>query len=589
MKKMQSYVLGIFLVCAFVLLYSSSAHAANYIEWQRGHISADAGYPTVETALDADYYYVLSVSGYGWGGGACVEKYDRIHNGQAVTSFGSGGKVCFSDAYSDIYGDMVLDGGSIYVSYSVRGAVNDSTNALVKINKSNGGYDTSFGTGGKLLWRNSPPYWNGAVALGVDESSVYIGGFADHAMTLEKRDKNTGVRDVAFASGGLYSEISYGKWAKNIKVYGNTAYVVTNTDEYGYTSEVLLFDKDTGVKKYSLHASPGEHINALFVDSSGLYFGSDYGYLEKRSLTGSLLYWKKKYNLGVYDEIASLNSDGGKLYAGIIDWNYPYKRFTISIDQANGNRDFTFGDAGSVPFTADKISGMDFFESNTWVAPWFYVYGIESDALLVTKYKLQSADNAAFVRYESQTSPGTPTNPPSSVSAGGTFTHSVVMKNTGTTTWDSTNFALKNVSPDATTWNISSIAIPTGTTVPPNGEITFTATFTAPSSAGTYDFQWQMAKQTTPGVWTIFGSPSDLANITVRSCSYSCFTVDPTCNTNDSGTKYGTASCQDSCTGSFKDDTTLCSPCDTPSKTCPGGGSVPSSGSTGKWKEVVPW
>jgi hypothetical protein len=101
---------------------------------------------------------------------------------------------------------------------------------------------------------------------------------------------------------------------------------------------------------------------------------------------------------------------------------------------------------------------------------------------------------------------------PTHVYADSTFDVSLTFKNTGTTTWSSQdNYALGSQNPqDNTTWGISRIQLPHD--VAPNEEVTITATLTAPSTPGTYNFQWQMLQD---GVeW--FGDYSDNIQIEVE-------------------------------------------------------------------------
>ncbi len=84
---------------------------------------------------------------------------------------------------------------------------------------------------------------------------------------------------------------------------------------------------------------------------------------------------------------------------------------------------------------------------------------------------------------------------PTEVSTGQTFTVSITMRNTGTTTWTAAdNYRLGSQNPqDNTIWRSDNRVYLTSD-VAPNSEYTFTFDCTAPSTAGTYDFQWQMVQ-----------------------------------------------------------------------------------------------
>lgn len=100
---------------------------------------------------------------------------------------------------------------------------------------------------------------------------------------------------------------------------------------------------------------------------------------------------------------------------------------------------------------------------------------------LGTQVTVTNNNNATFV---SQTVP-------SSMVAGQAYSVSVVMKNTGTTTWTAPGYALRSQNPaDNTTWGLSNIPVPAS--IAPNQNATFTFTVTAPATAGTYAFNWQL-------------------------------------------------------------------------------------------------
>ena len=80
------------------------------------------------------------------------------------------------------------------------------------------------------------------------------------------------------------------------------------------------------------------------------------------------------------------------------------------------------------------------------------------------------------------------------MATGQSYTVSVTMKNTGTTTWTAANlYNLGSQNPqDNLTWGLGRVNVPAD--VPPNTEVTFTFTVTAPATTGTYNFQWRMVQ-----------------------------------------------------------------------------------------------
>lgn len=91
-------------------------------------------------------------------------------------------------------------------------------------------------------------------------------------------------------------------------------------------------------------------------------------------------------------------------------------------------------------------------------------------------------DDAAFV---SQTVP--------SMMTGHSYSVSVTMSNTGTSTWTAGNYYLGSQNaPGNTTWGLNRTNL--ASSVAPGQQGTFSFNVTAPSTPGAYNFQWQMAK-----------------------------------------------------------------------------------------------
>lgn len=124
---------------------------------------------------------------------------------------------------------------------------------------------------------------------------------------------------------------------------------------------------------------------------------------------------------------------------------------------------------------------------------------------------------------------------PSIMVTGHSYTASVTMQNTGTTTWvgGAGNFRLGSRNPtDNTSWGGSRVDV--GASVPPGGTKTFTFPITAPGTAGTYNFQWEMVQD---GVgW--FGDLSTNIGVNVLaptslSSNWTSLSVTPTSGTAD--------------------------------------------------------
>ena len=82
---------------------------------------------------------------------------------------------------------------------------------------------------------------------------------------------------------------------------------------------------------------------------------------------------------------------------------------------------------------------------------------------------------------------------PASMIAGQTYSVSVTMKNSGTSTWTGSGFRLGSANPqDNTRWGLHRVNLPAGVSIPPNANHTFTFNVTAPTTAGSYNFQWRI-------------------------------------------------------------------------------------------------
>jgi alkylated DNA repair dioxygenase AlkB len=127
------------------------------------------------------------------------------------------------------------------------------------------------------------------------------------------------------------------------------------------------------------------------------------------------------------------------------------------------------------------FSNAEFDAAVVWLKDWY----VKRDAYLRSQIGAPAlTNNAQFVSQ----------NVPASMVAGQTYSVSVTMRNSGTTTWtDAGGYSLTSKNPDYnTTWGLYRVYLAAGDSIAPNASKTFTWTVTAPSTAGTYAFQWQM-------------------------------------------------------------------------------------------------
>jgi hypothetical protein len=94
-----------------------------------------------------------------------------------------------------------------------------------------------------------------------------------------------------------------------------------------------------------------------------------------------------------------------------------------------------------------------------------------------------AADAARFIGYSSV---------PTSIPAGTSFSPTITFRNVGTNTWTTVGgYVLKSRNPyNNTKWGTSSVAL--AGPIAPGANVSFTPTFTAPITPGTYQFQWSM-------------------------------------------------------------------------------------------------
>ncbi len=85
---------------------------------------------------------------------------------------------------------------------------------------------------------------------------------------------------------------------------------------------------------------------------------------------------------------------------------------------------------------------------------------------------------------------------PDALAPGQAFAATVVMKNTGTDAWAvAGNYRLGSASPQNNTVWATFIRVPLSADVPPGGQATFSFACTAPASAGSFPFAWQMLQE----------------------------------------------------------------------------------------------
>ena len=145
---------------------------------------------------------------------------------------------------------------------------------------------------------------------------------------------------------------------------------------------------------------------------------------------------------------------------------------------------------------------------------------------------------------------------PTEVGVRDTFTISVTVRNTGSTTWSpQSRHRLGSWNPmDDMTWGSNRQLMAAGASVAPGGSYTFRGSVTAPSSPGAYTMQWRMLQEGLE--W--FGGTSPLATVLVRAPGTHTLSV------SKAGTGSGTVvsspagiSCGSTCSAGFAEGTTV--------------------------------
>lgn len=122
---------------------------------------------------------------------------------------------------------------------------------------------------------------------------------------------------------------------------------------------------------------------------------------------------------------------------------------------------------------------------------------------------------------------------PTTMISGQQYTVSIVLRNTGDSPWDRTfspggdqsyTWRIKPQNPpDNTNWSVASVPM-SYAPVLPNQNVAFNFTVTAPPSAGTYNFQWQLNQ----GLVGWFGDPTPNVSVQVIAAGSPTPTISPT-------------------------------------------------------------
>jgi hypothetical protein len=185
---------------------------------------------------------------------------------------------------------------------------------------------------------------------------------------------------------------------------------------------------------------------------------------------------------------SSFPQPGTRSYS-LIGWIY---RPTLIFDN------FYVGQSFATPINRDNVDEILFLRTNTDNT---FIASGQFNAQI----QVWTRDNDVSADFVSQTVPAT-------VLAGQQMPVSITMKNVGTTTWLTGQYIELTPQPDNGTWGTIHQPIPNN--VAPGSQVTFTFNVTAPSTPGTFNFQWRMMDN-----GQLFGDLTDNVAVAVLSPS----------------------------------------------------------------------
>ncbi|HKY06425.1 MAG TPA: NBR1-Ig-like domain-containing protein, partial [Blastocatellia bacterium] len=182
--------------------------------------------------------------------------------------------------------------------------------------------------------------------------------------------------------------------------------------------------------------------------------------------------------------------------AGNLNWGVNQVSLGVPV-APGGQATFSFN------ITAPSVAGSYSFQWRMQNGATYFGTASTNVVVSVTGGGTVGTNNAQFVSQ----------SVPASMTAGQTTNVSVTMKNSGTTTWAAGTYKLGSDNPSGnSTWGLSEIVLPVS--IAPGSQATFTFSITAPSVAGSYNFQWRMLNGSGS-----FGASSTNAPVTVTAVS----------------------------------------------------------------------
>jgi hypothetical protein len=370
--------------------------------------------------------------------------------------------------------------------------------------------------------------WSGTMAVGGVVTATVTQGGRTYALT---KNISVSARDN-FALPAL----SATKVTNGTQV-GNTALSVPEVPTGGADNAIGKFRLELPVSARTAQIGGGPNDGFKYVTSVTHATGATYAYVISPALenTNSEFYKAQCGNYNAQTDTGFIS--GANLLANTIrheagSVNSHYKNYLDALNDSSKNPGTVLENVVAGPAGGNAT---DFY--NNVVSPKLtsslnaIVTASEVEPCGASDVRLnascQKSGNINFAPYQA-----CPTSPPGgggvngmsfvsqsvtySMEAGYIYEVAVTMRNDGTSTWtDAGLFRLGSQNPrDNYTWGLNRVAVPTS--VAPGEEVTFDFYVTAPSTPGSYNFQWQMVQD---GVeW--FGTPTPNIVIDVYSLNY---------------------------------------------------------------------
>jgi hypothetical protein len=185
--------------------------------------------------------------------------------------------------------------------------------------------------------------------------------------------------------------------------------------------------------------------------------------------------WVMKYNLAY--EKTNNGSHNNNTATVKNEFNFPFDNARIRFVMPKGNKYIISSGSG---YIEQQFDGTNFCVVDVK----FNVPAGTTRSIGIAASEGIDVNNSLFISQSGV---------PLSMALGQTATVSVTMKNTGTTAWTSKGCWLGSENPtDNNYWGLNRVSLDPADSIAPNGSKIFTFVITAPSTAGTYNFQWKM-------------------------------------------------------------------------------------------------